>query len=143
LQEQIFKLKSDLEFYHGIMDFRGTDRGLDIHGITITELAQHEGYRLKVIVTNVSERERFAEGALGVTVEGIAEGRMQYLEIDQLVLEKPVELRYKFENFFRFECALALPSGFQPQRVVVRLQPKDQKESKITRSFDWKVSLGD
>jgi hypothetical protein len=34
------------------------------------------------------------------------------------------------------------PDGFVPHRVIVKLQPKDTKLSKIKRVFDWSEMLG-
>ncbi|MBI2993120.1 MAG: hypothetical protein HYY48_02950 [Gammaproteobacteria bacterium] len=137
LQEEIFRLKGELQFYQGVMEASGAGNGLDVHGIFVRPLTQENGFRLKLIMTNVSNTDSDTEGRLDVSFEGIQDGATRYVNLKDVTLDEAVELAFKFRNFKRFESNLEFPAGFSPQRVFVELQRRDEKESNIKRVFDW------
>ena len=137
LQEEIFRLKGELQFYQGVMEATGEGKGLDVHGIYVRRLSQDNGYRIKLILTNVSNQDAPAEGKMNISIEGIQAGATRNVNLKEITLDGAVDLTFKFRNFRRFESNLAFPEGFSPQRVFVELQPSDEKETKISRVFDW------
>jgi len=136
-QDEIYRLKGELEFYQGIMAAARETKGLNIHGIYIESLPQQQSYRLKLILTNVAKSVKVAEGVLDISFEGIQFGSTQHINLQDITLDKTLELSYKFRNFKRFESNLELPEGFVPRRVFIELQPKRKKQSKIKKVFDW------
>ena len=137
LQEEIFRLKGELQFYQGVMEASGGGKGLDVHGIFVRALSQENGFRLKLILTNASNKDVDSEGSMDISIEGIQSGATRYLNLKDVTLDGDVGLNFNFRNFKRFESNLAFPAGFSPQRVFVELQPRDQKQSKIKKVFDW------
>lgn len=137
LQEEIFRLKGELQFYQGVMEASGAGKGLDVHGIFVRPLAQNYGFRLKLIMTNVSNTDSDTEGRMEVSFEGIQDGATRHVSLKDVTLDETLDLAFKFRNFKSFENNLAFPAGFTPQRVFVELQPRDVKQSKIRRVFDW------
>lgn len=137
LQEEVFRLKGELQFYQGIMEATGEGKGLDVQGIFVRPLSRGNGYRLKLILTHVSNKDSVAEGMMDVSIEGIQDGGAHFLNLKDVTLDQTIDLTFNFRNFKRFESNLALPAGFAPQRVFVELQPKDKKQSKIKKIFDW------
>lgn len=137
LQEEIFRLKGELQFYQGVMEASGEGKGLDVHGIFVRPLTQENGFRLKLILTHVSNKDAETEGRMDISLEGIQAGATRHVNLKDVTLDAAVDLTFKFRNFKRFESNLALPAGFSPQRVFVELQPRDEKQSKIKRVFDW------
>lgn len=142
LQEETFRLKGELEFFQGIMEAVGEIKGLDVHGIHVRKLSAPGTYRLKLILTNVTDSDKDTEGAISVTVEGIQQGATRHINLKELTLDESLNLTFKFRNFKRVESNFSLPSGFSPQRVFVELQPRDQKQSKIRKAFDWPATAG-
>jgi hypothetical protein len=136
LQEKVFHLKGELEFYQGVMESSSKAKGLDINGIYVSPLPRKDAYRLKLILTHVNSP-LSAEGTIDVSIEGLQNGKVRYLELKDISLDQSLDLSFKFSNFKRFEFNLAFPTGFTPQRVHVVLQPRNKKQSKITRVFDW------
>lgn len=137
LQEEIFRLKGELQFYQGVMEASGQGKGLDVHGIYVRPLTQENGFRLKLILTHVNNKDAETEGRMDISLEGIQSGATRHVNLKDVTLDAGVDLTFKFRNFKRFESNLALPAGFSPQRVFVELQPRDEKQSKIKRVFDW------
>jgi hypothetical protein len=142
LQEETFRLKGELEFFQGIMEAVGEVKGLDVQGIHVRKLSAPGSYRLKLILTNVTDADKDAEGAVSVTIEGIHKGTTRLVNLRDITLDQNPEVSFKFRNFKRIESNFSLPEGFSPQRVFVELQPRDQKQSKIREAFDWPTDAG-
>ena len=140
MQDEIYKLKGELEFYQGIMDATRESTGLNIQGIHIESLPQENSYRLKVVLTHVAKGIKIAEGNMTVTIEGIKNGEPSNLNLQDITLDQGLDLSFKFRNFKRFESDLELPAEFTPRRVLVQLQPKGDKQANIKRVFDWSDS---
>lgn len=137
LQDEVFRLKGELEFYQGIMASTGSTQGLSIQGMQVERLAESNNYRFKLILTHLAKNDKVAEGTADIILEGVQGGTAKVLNIMDVVLNPAMDLSFKFKNFKRFEGNMMLPEGFVPQRVIVRLQPKDTKLSNIRKVFSW------
>ncbi len=140
LQDEVFLLKGELAFYQGIMESADQTKGLDIHSIYVRRLAQANTYRLKLVLTHVANDEAEAAGEMSIKIEGLQNGVMRQLALNEVSTDAAPELAFKFRNFKRFDASLQLPGGFVPQRVFVELQLNDKKTSKINKVFDWPVT---
>lgn len=139
LQDEIFKLKQELEFYHGIMDGARESNGLNIQGMNIRPLTKDKSYRINLVLTHVAKSVKVAEGIMDVSLEGERNGRPGLLKLRDIALDPNLELSFKFRNFKKFECDLILPEDFTPIRVKVIFTPKDATKAKIKKTFDWSV----
>ena len=140
LQDQIFKLKQELEFYHGIMDGTRESNGLNIQGLNIRPLNQDNSYRLNLVLTHVAKSVKVAQGTVDVTLEGEQNGKPGFLKLRDVALDKNLDLSLTFRNFKKFECDLMLPESFTPIRVKVVFTPKDTTRATVKKTFDWSVS---
>lgn len=137
LQGEVFRLKGELAFFERIMESAGQAKGLGVQDIYIRRLAMANNYQLKLVLTNVSDRDAEASGLMNIAIEGRLNGESRLLPLKELSTDAVLDLNFKFRNFKRFNANMQLPAGFAPQRVQVELQPNDQKPSKITKTFDW------
>lgn len=142
MQEDVYELKGELEFYQGIMEATAGVKGLDVHGIHVRTLAQPRKYRLKVILTNVATSGRLIEGRVEITIEGRQDGATILASLADISMDQALDMAFKFRNFKRMENNIELPEGFLPQRVFVQLIPKGKKQSTIKKVFDWPVVAG-
>lgn len=142
LQDEIYTLKGELEFYQAIMTSTSTTQGLSIQGMQIEKLQVENNYHFKLILTHVAKSDKVVEGTVEINLEGLQSGVARVLNITDVVLNRAIDLSFNFKNFKRIEGNIMLPEGFTPHRVIVRLQPKDTKLSKIKRVFDWSEMLG-
>jgi hypothetical protein len=140
LQDEVFRLKGELAFYQGIMESADQTKGLDVHSIYVRPLAQANTYQLKLVLTHVANDEAEAAGVMSITVEGLQNGVLRLLSLDEVSADAAPVMAYKFRNFKRFDASMQLPGGFVPQRVIVELQLNDKKPSKIKKVFDWPVT---
>lgn len=137
LQDEVYHLKSELEFYQGIMASTRKSDGLSVQGMQIEALGNTGNYRFKLILTHVTKSDKVAEGRIDIDILGQQDGVVRTLNIKDILLDNAKDLSFKFKNFKRFEGNIMLPDGFTPQRLTVRLYSKDKNVSKIERIFDW------
>lgn len=137
LQDEVFRLKGELAFFEGIMESEGQAKGVDVHDIHVRRLASPNTYRLRLVLTNVADKDDVATGTMGIFVEGRSNGVARVLPLSEVSVDAALDLSYKFRNFKRFDASMQLPAGFVAQRVHVDLQPSDRKASKIRKTFDW------
>lgn len=137
LQDDLFKVKGELEFYRGIMSATGTSTGLSIQGLRVRRLPGGQNYHFKLILTQVAKDDKVAEGMVDITLEGIQGGVPSIFDIADLVVNPSFDLSFKFRNFKRIEGNIMLPEGFIPHQVTVRLNPSDKNLSKIKKVFNW------
>ena len=140
LQDEIYQLKGELKFYNGIMNASSESTGLNIQGMRIESLPQLRNYRMTVILTHVNKVDKgikVVTGNMTVAIEGIMDGVTSQLDLQDIALDKSLELKFSISNFKRFDSYLEIPEGFTPRRVLVKLQPTGGNPAIIKRVFEW------
>ena len=137
LQDDLFKVRGELEFYRGIMSSTGTSTGLNIQGLQLRQIPGEQSYYFKLILTQVAKDDKVVEGTVEMTLEGVQNGVVSVLNVADLMVNPSFDLSFKFRNFKRIEGNIMLPEGFIPQQVTVRLHPSDKNLSNIKRVFNW------
>ncbi len=142
LQDQVYRLKGELEFYQGIMSETTDSKGLNVQGLHIEATDQERLYRFKLVLTNVSKSDKIIEVTMDMSVEGMNEAGSQVLSLDEVIAGSELKREIKFKNFERIEGSLNFPEGFKPLRVVVDLQQKGLQKSTVQRVFEWPANAG-
>jgi Family of unknown function (DUF6776) len=142
LQDQVYSLKGELEFYEGIMSSTTDSKGLNVQGIHIQETDQDRLYNFKLVLTNVAKSDKIIEVTMDMSIEGMNEAGSQVLSLDQVITGSKLNREIKFKNFKRIEGNLNFPEGFKPLRMVVDLRQKGAKKSTVKRVFEWPAKTG-
>lgn len=142
LQDEIYSLKGELEFYQGIMTATTDSHGLNVQGIHIESTEQEQLYHFKLVLTNVAKSARVVEVAMDMSIEGMNEAGSKVFSLDEVTVGKELKREIKFKNFERIEGSLNFPKGFKPLRVVVDIRQKNIKNSTIQKIFEWPASAG-
>lgn len=142
LQDDLYKLKGELEFYQGIMSSTTGSKGLNVQGLHVVSTAEQQMYHFKLVLTNVAKSDKVTEVTMDMSIEGMNEAGSKVLSLDQVIAGNELSTKIKFKNFKRIEGILNFPDGFKPLRVVVDLQQKGYKNSTIQKIFDWPVNAG-
>ncbi len=137
LQESLYKMTGELEFYEGIMDATRGAKGLNIHGIYIEPLPQPGTYRLKLVLTHVAKGSIEATGTMKISIIGKMNEAEHEFKIGDLAIGENIDLNYKLRSFKRLQIKLALPENFVADRVAIELQPKSRNQAIIKEVFDW------
>ena len=141
-QDEVYKLKNELEFYEGIMTAARESKGLSIQGLYIEETSQTRSYYFKLILTHVSKSDKVAAGTLSILLEGVQGELPRTIDIQELTLSESLSLSFKFGSFDRIEGSIMLPEGFIAHRVIVRARQGGKKKNpEIERIFDWSEAI--
>jgi len=142
LQDQIYHINGELEFYEGIMSATTDFKGLNIQGLHIEGTEQENFYNFKLVLTNVAKSDKIIEVTMTMTIEGMSETGPQILSFDEMGADNKYLRQIKFKNFERIEGNLIFPERFKPLRVVVDLRQKKMKKSAAIRVFEWPIKIG-
>lgn len=137
LQNTIYQLTRELEFYRGIVSSTRNVDGLAIQALMLEPTRVADQYRFKLVLTHVAKSDKVIEGSVTVVLEGSDGGSTRTLRFRDVVRDKPVSLDYRFKHFKRFEGIVELPSTFEPRRVRVQLLPKGDSHATLERVFEW------
>ena len=127
-QDEIYKLRNELDFYQGIMTSAGESKGLNIQGLHIEETSQPRSYYFKLILTHVSKSDKVAAGKLSILLEGVQGGTARTIDIRELTLSESLSLNFKFGSFERIEGSIMLPENFIVHRVIVRARQDGKRK---------------
>ena len=142
LQDKVYRLKEELEFYQGIMSATTDSKGLNIQGLHIEATDEAQLYRFKLVLTNVAKSDRVVEVTMDMSVEGMNEAGSQVLSLNDVIAGSDLNRDIKFKNFERIEGSLSFPAGFKPLRVLVDLRQKGGQKSAVQRVFEWPANAG-
>ncbi len=141
LQSQVADLKGQLAFYRGIVSPKDAQQGLRIEAFGVTPNGTKNGFRYKLVLTQVLKGDRLARGKILLNVEGLQAGQSKVLSLDSLASDGNKVLSFSFKYFQNFEGDITLPAGFAPTRVVVKVEPYGNTE-KVEKTFDWPPEEG-
>ena len=141
-QNQLYRLKEELEFYQGIMSASTDSKGLNAQGLHIEATDQERLYRFRLVLTNVAKSDKVIEVAMDMSIEGMNETESQVLSLDEVIVGSGFQREIKFKNFKRIEGSLNFPKGFRPLRVVVDLRQKGVRNSTVKKVFEWPANAG-
>ncbi|MGV0005344.1 MAG: DUF6776 family protein [Candidatus Porifericomitaceae bacterium WSBS_2022_MAG_OTU9] len=138
LQDQLFDLRRELEFYRGIMNTTQNATGLQIQGWYTRPTGTDNQYRYKIVLTNLSNKDKDADGILRGNIYGKdADGKKEKSLSLKAVLLSDTEFSFKFRNFKVFEGHVQLPDNFEPLRVQIVLTNKSGKKTLTKGEFNW------
>jgi len=138
LQGEIAEHKSELAFYRGIVSPREAQQGLRVESFEIAPNGTANGFRYKLVLTQVLKSDRLARGKATLEVEGLENGQNKVLALHQLVGDKSKDFNFNFKYFQNFEGDLTLPANFVPLRIVVKVDPYGSAD-KVEKIFEWPV----
>lgn len=138
LQGEILELKEELAFYRGIVSPRDAARGLHLQRFKVEPNGKPRGFRYKVILTQVLKEDRTARGRLLLDIEGLQSNETKVLGLQDVTEKRIKELEFNFRYFQNMEGDIQLPQGFKPQRVTIKLIPRNRSsQDAVEKTFDW------
>ena len=118
-------------------------RGLQISEFALLEGAARQQYRYELLLTQVEARRSVVQGAVTIDLVGEQDGGQVVLPLTEMEPQTDYPLKYRFRYFQDFSGTLALPEGFEPQRVVVTVTRQGSREANLQRTFDWDIEVAD
>ncbi len=145
LQSQVARQSQELAFYRDVVSQRigsGPDAasGLRIEQLHITPADAAGQYRVRIVVLGSAHPEAQMSGTYVLSLDGQAGGKPQTLDFAALTGGQVHQQPFSFRYFGNLQQDIAIPAGFQPQRLTVQIEPAhDSGNTPATQSFPWSV----
>lgn len=142
-QDKAYKMREELEFYQGIMTLAGESKDFRIQALRIKKTSQARSYYFNLILTHVSKDDTVVTGELLILLEGVQDGILRTIDIQELSLSKSLPLTFKLSSFERIKGNFILPEGFVSHRVIVLVRQESSKKKipEKKRIFDWSEAM--
>ena len=143
-QSTIVAQQEDLAFFRGLVSEPASGEEVRIQNVVIAEGLQPASYTLQLVLAQPMGRERRVSGHLEITVEGSLGQAAVALPLAELTVDeaRSDQLEYAFRYFQNVEADIALPDGFVPARLLVRLVPAGRGAQPREERFDWRPRSG-
>jgi hypothetical protein len=143
LQAKIQAQEEELVFYRGIVSPQDRVAGLRIQSLEALPSDGEGRYLVRLLLVQAIVHSRRVSGAVKLQLEGIQDGQMASFDVAELVVPgEPYDMDYEFRYFQGLETELALPAGFEPQRMTVEIWPNEARAERINQTFEWPAISG-
>jgi hypothetical protein len=143
LQAQIQAQEEELVFYRGIVSPQDRVAGLRIQSLEVLPSDGEGRYVVRLLLVQAIVHSRSVAGAVKLQLEGVQNGQIASFDAAELVAPgEPYDMAYEFRYFQGLETELALPVGFEPQRVAVEIWPSEARAERINQTFEWSAVTG-
>lgn len=139
-QSGYLEMEKELNLLRGVVDAGVKSEGLHIQGFQLDRGEQADSYRYRFTVSQALKNAGTAVGWITLALEGEQAGEARLLSLSELTGEKEEKLKMRFRHFQDVDGLIRLPEGFVPQRVVVEINPTNNRLPNVNESFDWQVA---
>jgi hypothetical protein len=140
LQAQVARQTEELAFYRGIVAQTAAAVGVKVGQVHITAGNKSQRYVVHISLVRSVRPDTVAIGTLALSIDGAsADGKPTTLELAALSPGKQKELPFNFRYFENLDQDVALPAGFQPQKVAIEVRSNKKDVAPASQSFPWTV----
>ena len=144
LQSQVARQTQELAFYRDVVSQRigaGPDAasGLKVEQLHITPGEGAGHFKVRIVVLGTAHPEAATNGTYVLSLEGQSGGKPQTLDFAALTGGQVHSQPFSFRYFANLQQDIALPGGFQPQRLTVQVQSGPKSDAPVTQTFPWSV----
>ncbi len=141
-QAELGRLQGELDFYRRLAGSGGARSGLDVYRVEIVPTESGQVFQFIITLTQNIQRASMISGKLRIDIEGTLGDRPVKLRWAQISDGETPEPAYRFKYFQQVEGYLTLPDRFNPVRLSLTLESKNQRKP-VVRNFEWANLLGD
>jgi len=139
LQAQVARQTQELAFYRGIVAQSAVSLGVKIQQLRIAPAEKPGRFLVRMMFVRSVRPEDVVSGTLVMAAEGTRNGAAANLDLPALTGNKVRELPFTFRYFENFEQEIAIPAGFEPERLTVEMRSSRKGVSPLTQTFPWSV----
>lgn len=141
LQEELRAAREKVEFYRGIVVPDDAAAGLRIHRFEITRGEQPDEYHYDLVLTQVKQHDRVVAGKVTWSIIGKEKNVPRDLKLSDVTRPAVKQLGFRFRYFQHLTGVLALPAGFQVQKVVLSVVATGKNAVEpVEQSYEWPES---
>jgi len=141
LRQRIAQLEEDIVYYRGVVSEETEHTGLIIGEFDISATGVPGRYRYKLVMRQQdADGDTFLTGHANVNLIGNNGGSQMIFPLREVSDdEDELDIRLRFKYFQNIEGELALPEGFEPERVQIAALSVEPVEKNINQDFSWVV----
>ena len=141
LRQRIAQLEQDIVYYRGVVAEETEHTGLVIGQFDISATDEPRRYRYKLVMRQQdADGDTFLTGHANVNLIGNSGGGQVVYPLREVSEnENQLDIRLRFKFFQNIEGELALPEGFEPERVQIAAVSVEPVEKSINEDFSWVV----
>lgn len=142
LRERVARLEEDIVFYRQVVGEETEDTGLMIGQLNVDATTDPGRYRYKLVMRQKdADGDTFLVGHVNVNLVGLRGDEQVILALrDISEAEDELDIRLRFKYFQSIEGELALPEGFQPDRIQIAAVSTEPVSKTISEDFGWVVA---
>ena len=144
LREQLAQLQQDVVFYRQVVSNETVDTGLIVGQMDIYGTSDPDRFRYKLVMRQQdADGDSYLRGHVNVNLVGRRGDEQMIFALRDISDEQDqLDIRLRFKYFQNIEGELALPAGFEPERIQIAAVATEPVEKSIDQYFSW-VVLGD
>ncbi|WP_156782142.1 DUF6776 family protein [Acidihalobacter aeolianus] len=134
MQGKLADLTEEVSFYRSIVSPHKLKPGLHLQHFQITG-GQSKQYRYRLVLTQVQDKHRVVKGKIAVQILGQMGGKAKTLDLNQMGAGT---MDFSFRYFHAFSGGFALPAGFTPEQIDIRVTPFTRHVAGVEQKVSWK-----
>ena len=144
LREQLAQLQQDVVFYRQVVSSDTIDTGLIVGQMNIYGTSDPGRFRYKLVMRQQdADGDSYLRGHVNVNLVGRRGDEQMIFALRDISDEQDqLDIRLGFKYFQTIEGELALPAGFEPERIQIVAVATEPVGKSIDQYFSWMV-LGD
>ena len=144
LREQLAQLQQDVVFYRQVVSSDTVDTGLVVGQMNIYGTSDPGRFRYKLVMRQQdADGDSYLRGHVNVNLVGRRGDEQMIFALRDISDEQDqLDIRLGFKYFQTIEGELALPAGFEPERIQIVAVATEPVGKSIDQYFSWMV-LGD
>jgi hypothetical protein len=135
-EQEIVKLREELNFYRNIISPADKKAGLRIQSLSVERMGKPSEFRYKLVLIQALKHDRTVYGRARFEVSGMQDGENAVL---QFPLPQERQINVNFRYFQDIEGKIALPKDFQPKQIKVHVTTSGGSES-VEQIYAWPQS---
>ena len=143
LRQRVAQLEEDVLFYRQVVEEETKETGLVIGQLDIDATRSAGRYRYKLVMRQLdADGDTYLTGHVNFNLVGQMQDQQVVLPLRDLSeVEDELDIRLRFKYFQNIEGELALPEGFEPERIQIAAVATEPVSKQINEDFGWVVAL--
>ena len=137
IQDERLKLKEEIAFLSSLMSDGETKVALRLRHVTMTPLDEPGLIRYRATVSKFPQNNEEVRAGLSIAVHGKQNGSRRELVYAERGASDDQPGDLVFKHLIQVEGTLKLPAGFEPQHLVLSVEPKAGAAMGAAREFPW------
>ncbi len=141
LRDRVAQLEQDVVYYRGVVSEEIEDTGLIISRLNIDRTNDPRIFNYKLVVRQRdADGDTYLLGHINVSIVGRQNDELVIIPLRDISAEQDeLDINLRFRYFQNIEGELALPEGFEPERVQIAAVETAPIEKTLDQDFDWIV----